>query len=161
MEPLGVLIGAALGSAGVSGVLAGLVQFSRAARSSRSIDQLTKGLAGGLDGPGRDALLLALNRERLRLASFSLITLPRAAGVLVASTFLVLGAVVAGVVYASVARGGETTTLVPFFAVSLLYGILLTFIFDTQVQLRRRRFIDEAERQADDVSAIAGRLRRG
>lgn len=172
LEPLSIIIGAALGSAGLSGVLAGLVQLGRAARTARSIEQIRKALEGDDTGSGGQALRVALNRERLRLASLSIIGTPRVyvqlVALLVISAAMVFGLFSTGLVPLVVPGGtdrdgdgiagevGASTEISILLGVILLLYIVVTvFFIDLLVQSRRARFIDAISRPGADAGKIS------
>lgn len=181
VEPLSVLIGAALGSAGLSGALAGLVQFSRAARAARLIEHVRKSLDGFGSGPGEQALRLALDRERLRLASIAIITTPQIVvfGVvlLVVAGAIAIGVNSSGLLDQAMSSripqdrdgdgvAGEIGVGLPTWrSVLLLMGVFLAyilffaFVMDQVIQLRRARFMEiagESEVDMSDLVRVAG-----
>lgn len=170
MEPLGIVIGAALGSAGLSGALAGVVQFSRAARKARLIAQIKASLdGGGSTGVGATTLSLALDRERLRLASISIVGAPQAIVsllvVLVVSVILWLVVFANGLLPFSQNRDGDGAFgevdpryLWSIICVSAVYVVLMAFALDIVIQVRRHRFTQDALQADADLPKL---VRRG
>jgi low affinity Fe/Cu permease len=164
MEPLGVLLGAVLGGAGLSGAVASVVQLGRATRATRAIDQIKKSGDGREGDVGGPALALALERERVKLASLTLVSLPRAFAFLVwlgvaafiaAAVVLVIGIIV-GDVQAPALKISDAWALgiAAFFVVGVTLGSL-----DTLVQNRRGRFVDAV--LLEDVDVDEARQRYG
>jgi uncharacterized membrane protein (DUF485 family) len=159
VESFGVLIGAVLGGAGVSGVIAGLVQLTRAARATRSIDQLKKSRDGQSKGPGVDALQAALDLEQLRLASLSVVRIPQVILVpLVALLFFVVIVLFAG--YdpdASAVEGNVNLVDTPLWQVVafvVLYVLAPVYVVDATLQWRRNQFVTAALNPGADIQAL-------
>lgn len=166
MEPLGVIIGAALGSAGIGGLLAGAVQFSRSSRAARSIEQIKKSIDSDDDNSaGVTALRAALDRERVRLASIVVVGAPQAfLALLVAvivSVILLIVIFANGLLPFSQDRDGDgvygevdSRFLWIMIIAAAGYIMLIAFTFDALIQQRRRRFIDDALAPGVDVKQL-------
>ncbi|MFG6444732.1 hypothetical protein ACFXQA_05605 [Microbacterium sp. P07] len=171
VEPLGVIIGAALGSAGLSGALAGLVQFSRAARTARLIEHIKKSLEGDEKGAGEQTLRLALDRERLRLASLSIIGTPQVfvqfLGLLVVTAAITVGVLSTGLVSLALPWGtdrdgdgvagevGSASTAAWLVAVVFVaYIVFFAFAMDSFITRSRARFMAEASAPKADLPRL-------
>lgn len=172
VEPLSLIIGAALGSAGLSGALAGVLQFSRAERSARLVEQMKKSLEGDDQGVGEQSLRLALDRERLRLASLSIVGAPRAFSqvlillvisalmtVLMLSTGLVPLASPLGVDRDRDGVAGEAgSSSTAAWIVALLFVIYIVFfaiMTDLVTERRRAHFMAEVGAPDADIRELA------
>jgi len=172
MEPIALIVGAALGSAGIGGALAGLVQFSRASRTTRLIEQMNKSLEGETSGgAGAKTLALAMDGERLKLASISVISAPQTFVPLFAMFVVTLLAGIViftnGLLPWSQDRDGDGSygevdyryTWMIILG-SIGYVVLLAFYLDMIIQRSRARFMRAASEPGADVVALIQRRGR-
>jgi hypothetical protein len=130
MEDWGTIVAAIIGGAGVSGLLGGLVQFSRLSRSARPTDHMTKALKDMPQGAASDALCVALERERLLLAAIAMIRTPPIKWVLY-QLATVMGPVVLVVVYGAATDSwgsGATPEISRTESILRLVSIALAFL---------------------------------
>lgn len=174
LEPWAVLVGAALGGAGLSGALTSMVQLSRASRVARSIQNIKTSLEGAEDGGvGELALRIALDRERLRLASLSIIGMPQRyvqlLFLLAMTAVITVGVFATGLVPLALPWGtdrdgdgvagelGLASSTATWLIAGLFGAYILFFVvaMDHAIQRRRAQFITAAYESGADLHALA------
>jgi hypothetical protein len=163
MEFWVTIITAVIGGAGVSGLLGGLVQFSRLSRSARLIDHLTKAMKDIPVGPAANALHVAVERERLRLTSIAMVRMPPVKWV-VTQLVSVSGTVglTLGVAWLTDPRGPEAfadrlarpETIFNLVGAALVFLIVLALFADYRLQRTRTMFVLAAEEPGADAAAL-------
>jgi hypothetical protein len=155
MENVGALITAILGTAGASGLVTGLVQYGRVARSTRLIEHLSKLIADGdEESHGREALQVARDWERLRLASFSLVSFSQ---VLWRAILLIAG-LAAVAVAVNYIYGTLKLPLWALITLGVAYVLIVVFAGDWITVSRRNKLLKAVwEAEVDKVPLLAGR----